>query len=86
MAMKKPIQVHDRRSFLLQSAAGLVVAGAPAAQLAASSAREPLPVAAVVTVYRENSHADVLVGKILAGYDQQGGAGPVSVLRWLRDV
>ena len=44
MAMKKPIQVHDRRSFLLQSAAGLVVAGAPAAQLAASSAREPLPV------------------------------------------
>jgi hypothetical protein len=38
--------------------------------------RRPLPVAGVVTVYQPNSHADVLLGKILEGYRQDGGAGP----------
>jgi len=33
-------------------------------------------VATVATEYRENSRADVIVGKILEGYDQQGGPGP----------
>jgi hypothetical protein len=33
-------------------------------------------VAAIVTEYRHNSHADVIVGKILEGYNQDGGAGP----------
>lgn len=36
----------------------------------------PLPVAAVVTVYRPLSHTDVIVGKILEGYQQNGGPGP----------
>ena len=38
--------------------------------------RKKLPVAAVVTVYNRNSHADVIVGKILDGYLQDGGLGP----------
>jgi hypothetical protein len=33
-------------------------------------------VAAIVTEYRRHSHADVIVSKILEGYDHQGGPGP----------
>ena len=38
--------------------------------------RAKLPVAAVVTVYRQQSHTDVIVGKILEGWQQDGGVGP----------
>jgi DNA-binding transcriptional regulator YiaG len=70
------MHVFNRRSFLYQSAALAATAG-PLGRLAAREAqREPLPVAAVVTEYRENSHADVILGKILAGFDQRGGPGP----------
>ena len=33
-------------------------------------------VAAIVTEYRKDSHADVIVSKILKGFDHQGGPGP----------
>ncbi len=36
----------------------------------------PKKVAAIITEYRKNSHADVIVGKILEGFDQKGGKGP----------
>lgn len=35
-----------------------------------------LPVAGITTIYRQDSHADVILGKILEGYNQQGGPGP----------
>jgi hypothetical protein len=37
---------------------------------------EAKKVAAIVTEYRLHSHADVIVGKILEGYNYDGGAGP----------
>ena len=37
---------------------------------------EPKRVAAVVTEYRRWSHADVIVGKILEGYNHDGKDGP----------
>ena len=48
----------------------------PLLSRARDSSREKRPVAAVVTTYHKNSHADVIVGKILDGYQQTGGPGP----------
>src|SRR5437870_106074 len=50
----------DRRSFLLSGAAAL------------RAAAEPKRITAIITEYRENSHADVIVGKYLEGYRQNG--------------
>ena len=64
----------QRRSFLL-SGVGLGVAGRYAVEslaLAATPASPPKKIAAVVTEYRNNSHADVIVGKYLDGFRQDG--------------
>lgn len=61
-----------RRQFLTQ-VGGLVGCGFAAA---AEDKRPILPVAGVVTEYRLNSHAEVILGKILEGYEQNGGPGP----------
>ena len=63
-----------RREFVGgMAAAGLAsVTGAPAF----AAERRKLPIAAVVTEYRNNAHADVIVGKVLEGWKQDGKAGP----------
>jgi len=68
-----------RRDFLQSVTLATTAAWLPeviAKQISRTAPREKLPVAAVVTVYHDNSHADVLIGKILEGWQQDGGPGP----------
>ncbi|MEC9009327.1 MAG: hypothetical protein VX877_08695 [Planctomycetota bacterium] len=63
-----------RREFVAgMAAAGITAVGGGHA---VGAARRKLPVAAVVTEYRTNSHADVIVGKVLEGWQQDGKSGP----------
>ena len=69
----------SRRSFLGQAAgiAGLAASRSQASTEKTNAADRPvLPVAGIATVYRHNSHSDVILGKILEGYNQKGGPGP----------
>ena len=64
--------ILSRRACLQTIASIPLAAGAQADE----TSRPKLPVAGVVTVYNRNSHADVIIGKILEGFRQDGGAGP----------
>lgn len=67
----------SRRDAITLCAAGVLGLGAHACSWAADSKPQPKSIAAVITEYRPNSHADVLIGKILEGWKQDGGAGPM---------
>ncbi len=67
----------NRRSFVFTSCATcLHSSGFLSTVRGETDSKESKKVAAVVTVYRTNSHADVLIGKILEGWKQDGGVGP----------
>lgn len=71
----------NRRSAIL--AAGGMAAGClnPVEHiLGQKPGRRRLRVAAVVTAWRHGLHADVLLGKILEGWEQNGGPGPAMEL------
>ncbi|XZE17673.1 hypothetical protein SH449x_002948 [Pirellulaceae bacterium SH449] len=63
----------NRRVFLQQAGALSIAASGLKSQAAQSS---PKRVAGIVTIYRRNSHADVLLSKILKGWEEDGGPGP----------
>jgi len=62
----------DRRDFLKAS---LLAAGSSVLPLDAHP-DERLPVTALITEYRHWSHADVVITKLLEGYEHDGGPGP----------
>ncbi len=72
-----------RRDWLTNAA---VIACGATAQRAKANSEEPVKtksVAAIVSIYEPGTHADVLVGKILEGWKQDGGTGPALKLESL---
>ena len=67
-----------RRQLLTTSSAATAAAAChawlPGAEPTAAPAVKK--VAGVITIYRPFSHADVILGKILEGWEQKGGPGP----------
>jgi hypothetical protein len=74
-AMSNVSNPIDRRDFLRVAGAGAGAGLLGCTALGAQSTHTK-SVAGIVTEYRKNSHADVILGKILDGWHQDGGRGP----------
>lgn len=71
------MQRLNRRDVLRRGVATVACGLSPTARiLSADQPLKPRPVAAVVTIYTRNSHADLILTKILEGWKHDGGAGP----------
>lgn len=72
--------LHLTRRDYLKAAAGSLLAGKALSRACDdandAAAVEPKSVAAIITAYEKGLHADVLIGKILEGWEQDGGSGP----------
>ena len=71
--------MYSRRTFVKRNflMAGSALAGTQILSSLATASLEPVrKVAGILTWYKEGSHADVLIGKILEGWRYDGGVGP----------
>ncbi len=69
-------QITRREWLAATSASAIYGRFATPSRAAVVDKTNPKSVAAIITVYRKMSHADVLIGKILEGWHQQGGPTP----------
>jgi hypothetical protein len=76
---------HLSRRGVLRYGAATLAGGfsLPGSSLLAEQPPKPRPVAAVVTIYTRNSHADVILTKILEGWKHDRGPGPALKLALL---
>ena len=65
-----------RRNLIVCGAAALTSFTSPSLGLRRAPSIKPKRVAAIVSTYYKGSHADVILGKILEGWEQTGGPGP----------
>ena len=66
----------SRRDALRTLTAGAALPLLPTALSGQDRTTEPKRVAGIASVYQHNSHADVILGKIFDGWEQDGGSGP----------
>lgn len=75
-----PHPAHLTRRQYLTSTAATCASASWIPSLTPAADKAPKRVAAVLTAYEHGLHADVLLGKILEGWNQDGGPGPALTL------